>query len=116
MRKAVSCLAVVWLAVTGGVVCSARGGTGGDGLKAGERLFKVKCAGCHPGGSNVVQHNRPVMGSPKLSDFDTFNRFIRRPTEPDGSRGLMPSFRPSTISDAQSRQLYDYIARGLEKK
>lgn len=116
MRKAVTCLAVVWLAFMGCVMCAARGGAGADGIKSGERLYKAKCAGCHPGGGNVIEHNRPVMGSAKLSDFDTFNRFIRRPTKPDGSRGLMPSFQPSGISDAQSRQLYDYIEQVFQKK
>jgi len=84
--------------------------------RPGEKIFRASCSGCHPGGGNSIQHNRPIINSAQLSDFDTFNRFIRTPKEPDGSRGMMPPFPTSRISDRQSKELYRYIVHVLEKR
>ena len=115
MRKTLACLGLAVLALSPGVGPVARGETNRGINKAGKQIFVVSCAGCHPGGGNVIQHNLPVIASPKLSDFATFDRFVRGPTERDGSRGLMPAFPPSRLTEAQSRELYDYVAGKFKK-
>lgn len=82
--------------------------------KAGEQIFKANCSGCHPEGGNIAQPNLPVINSPKLLDFNSFIDFIRNPSNPDGSPGIMPAFPESKISNRQSRNLYDYIINVLQ--
>lgn len=111
--------AIALLVMMGSGVSLAQSGSGTPAVperyRPGEKVFKASCSGCHPDGGNSIQHNRPILHSAQLSDFDTFNRFIRAPKEPDGSRGLMPPFPQSRISDQQSKELYDYIVHVLEK-
>jgi mono/diheme cytochrome c family protein len=76
---------------------------------AGENLFKIHCAACHPGGGNTMMPNRPLRGAPQLADFNTFVAFLRDPRLPDGSRGPMPPSSADTITDAQAKSLYHYI-------
>ena len=77
--------------------------------QAGEKVFDNNCTGCHAHGGNVIAPNLPLAGSPELSDFETFERFVRSPRMPDGSAGAMPPFPISKISDKQARALYEYI-------
>ena len=60
----------------------------------------------------------PIKGSGRLSDFQTFHRFIRDPRMPDGSTGPMPSFSEKQLSDEQVKELYRYIISegGLKNK
>ena len=78
-------------------------------LSAGANMFNSYCVACHPNGGNIINPNKPVKGSRKLGDFDTFLGYIRNPASP------MPSFSQGTISDKRAEVLYEYIAseRGL---
>ncbi len=75
----------------------------------GAEIFRVNCSGCHPHGGNIFDPKLPLSGGPQLADPDTFLAFVRKPLRPDGSRGQMPAFAPDKISDAQMRDLYEYI-------
>jgi cytochrome c6 len=76
--------------------------------KTGEQLFQQNCAACHANGGNVINPQKPLKDGPSLKSFATFLPWIRKPVQP------MPAFPPSTISDRQAKELYDYIL--AEKK
>ncbi len=76
---------------------------------AGAEIFNTHCRVCHVNGGNLIDPSMPLKGSGKLSDFKTFLNFIRQPGMPDGSRGAMPSFSRSQISDTHAEELYKFI-------
>ncbi|MEJ2164733.1 MAG: c-type cytochrome [Desulfobacterales bacterium] len=80
-----------------------------ENVKAGAKVFSANCAGCHPHGGNVIKPNLPLRSAPQLAEFKSFEDFIRDPKLPDGSKGPMPAFPPSKISDQQAKELYEYI-------
>lgn len=71
----------------------------------GELLFENHCSGCHPGGGNMQNPDKPIQGSLKLKNFETFNAFVRDPG------GSMPPFSPDLISDTQVQALYQYLSK-----
>jgi uncharacterized membrane protein len=77
--------------------------------RAGAKIFKGNCSGCHPHGGNAIVPNLPLTSAPQLEAEDSFIAFIRSPKMPDGSRGVMPPFSPGKISPEQARELYEYI-------
>jgi len=79
----------------------------------GEEVFRVVCSHCHARGGNLIYPNLPLRGAPQLADFNTFLAYIRNPAMPDGSPGPMPAFPPDRISDAQARDLYQYLIAAL---
>jgi mono/diheme cytochrome c family protein len=85
-------------------------------LKAGEKLYAVHCAGCHPGGGNTLNPELPVTGSAYLKDLNAFAKFNRQPFRPDGSKGLMPAYPEDKISDAEMARIYQYVTRVLAVK
>jgi uncharacterized membrane protein len=84
-------------------------------FSTGEKIFKVNCSACHPKGGNAIMPNLRIVGSSKLSSFDTFLAFVRNPTLPNGKSGPMPAIIPSKLSDKQLNELYDYIINELAK-
>jgi uncharacterized membrane protein len=76
--------------------------------EAGEKLFAAHCASCHPGGGNVLDPSKPVTGSARLKDLDTFVGWLRHPMPP------MPAFSASTLSDESCKELLGYIRNVLE--
>jgi mono/diheme cytochrome c family protein len=87
---------------------SPRPGTPAAG-EGGAGIFSRNCAVCHPGGGNNLVPSLPIRGSARLGNFNTFRAYVRYPKMPDGTPGAMPAFPPSRISDAQLRQLYQYL-------
>jgi len=83
---------------------------------AGAKIFNENCKACHQNGGNIVSPNMPLRGSLRLATIDTFLSFIRDPRMPDGSKGSMPAFSKTQISDEQARELYEYITskQGLD--
>jgi mono/diheme cytochrome c family protein len=81
----------------------------------GEKIFTATCSACHPKGANAIMPNLPLVGSPKLADFDTFLAFVRDPKLPHGKSGPMPPIIPSKLKDKQLKELYDYIVKELAK-
>jgi hypothetical protein len=83
---------------------------------SGTGIYNDNCRVCHQNGGNVVNPAMPLRGSMKLASFDTFLSFIRDPRMPDGSKGPMPAFSKTQISDKQAKDLYQYIIsrRGLD--
>jgi mono/diheme cytochrome c family protein len=79
--------------------------SGGDSSEA---LFQENCASCHAKGGNIIKPDQPLKGSPGMKRFEVFLPWIRNPKPP------MPPFPPSTISDQQAKELYDYILRESE--
>ena len=77
---------------------------------AGGKIFGENCASCHPDGGNIIVPGLPLRGSRVLTNFRTFEAFIRNPKMPDGSQGSMPSFDRSQISEGQARELYHFVA------
>jgi mono/diheme cytochrome c family protein len=76
---------------------------------SGAELFSANCAACHPGGGNTLTPSLPLRGSAQLRDYETFRVFVRYPTMPDGSRGAMPAFPSSRLSNGQMLKLYRYL-------
>jgi mono/diheme cytochrome c family protein len=72
-------------------------------ISAGAEVFNTHCRVCHYNGGNMINPNKPIKGSLKLKDFETFLGFIRNATSP------MPSFPQGTITDREARELYEYI-------
>ena len=89
-----------------------------SGPAYGKQIFDSNCSRCHPDVRIIVYPDMPIKGSGRLSDFQTFYRFIRDPRMPDGSTGPMLSFSEKQLSDEQVRELYRYIIseRGLKNK
>jgi hypothetical protein len=83
---------------------------------SGARIYNDNCRVCHQNGGNVVNPAIPLRGSMELASFDAFLSFIRDPRMPDGSKGPMPAFSKTQISDKQAKDLYQYITsrRGLD--
>lgn len=79
----------------------------------GSQLYGMLCSRCHGQGGNVIYPDLPLRGAPQLADFNTFLDFIRDPKMPDGSSGPMPPFPSSRISDAQAKELYQYLVNWL---
>jgi mono/diheme cytochrome c family protein len=82
---------------------------------AGEKLFAANCSACHPNGRNAIMPNLPLLGSSKLSSFETFSAFVHNPKLLDGKSGPMPPFLLSKLSDKQLNDLYNYITHDLAK-
>ncbi len=72
-------------------------------ISAGADTFNAHCRVCHQNGGNSITPNKPIKGSRKLRDFETFLAFIRNPAS------SMPSFSQGTISDKRAKELYEYI-------
>ncbi len=83
-------------------------------LQVGARIFRGNCSGCHPHGGNILVSNLPLNIAPQLADFDTFLAYVRHPKMPDGTRGEMPNFPATKISDQRVRDLYQYIVDVLK--
>ena len=83
---------------------------------SGAKIFNDNCRVCHQNGGNIINPSMPLRGSLKLATVDTFLSFIRDPRMPDGSKGSMPAFLKTQISDAQAKDLYEYITskQGLD--
>lgn len=82
-------------------------------FKGGMQVFAKNCNGCHPHGGNALKPNLPLLGAPELANFHAFLAFIRHPSMPDGSKGIMPAFPEKKISDPQAEQLYQYLVKVL---
>jgi len=77
---------------------------------AGTSLFEANCQACHAGGGNGLVASLPVKGSKKLASLEAFERFVRKPAMPDGKSGEMPGFAPDALSEAQMRELYNFVS------
>jgi uncharacterized membrane protein len=85
-----------------------------EDLKVGERLYAANCGTCHPQGGNILNPALPVKNSTYLKTFNAFLDFNRKPQRPDGSKGLMPAIPPEKVSDAEMKQIYNYIRHSME--
>lgn len=83
--------------------------------QAGAAVFDKNCSGCHAHGGNVIAPNLPLRSAPQLESPERFIDYIRNPSKPDGSKGVMPPFPPGRISDPQARELYDYVLHVIAK-
>jgi uncharacterized membrane protein len=109
-------LTVSALGYFGGNLVFARRITGlPEHYKEGQRIFLARCGACHPHGGNIFNAKLPLRGAPELVDFSTFAKYLNDPILPDGSRGQMPAFPPSKLSEARDKLLYDYITQVLLK-
>jgi uncharacterized membrane protein len=103
--------AVVVLGYFGGqLVYGVKEAPSGKAYTAGQELYSVHCNVCHPGGGNVIEHSKPVLNSPELGNFERFRRWVRQPKLP------MPPFPESKLSEAQLKDLYEYIIHELERE
>ena len=75
----------------------------------GKALFQENCESCHAGGGNIVVASLPLKGSKRLESLDSFERFVRAPTLPDGKPGPMPPFGKDSLDEGQVKALYDYV-------
>jgi len=72
----------------------------------GEAVFKAKCASCHPDGGNIINPKETLKG---LKDPKKIVSKIRK-----GGAG-MPVFDAKAVSDAEAKQLADYIIKTFKK-
>ena len=68
----------------------------------GEAIFRSNCNSCHPDGGNLMKPSKA------LKSIKTPGKIIRKVRNGGGG---MPSFDAKTISDAEVRQLADYIIK-----
>jgi hypothetical protein len=80
--------------------------TKSEEITTGRKIFRENCVQCHLKGDNLVNPAKPLKGSDKLKNFDTFLSFIRNAT------GRMPSFSSKQISNEEAMALYHYIISG----
>jgi cytochrome c6 len=80
----------------------APGGTATD-LTSGQKLFSLNCASCHDGGQNLVNPDKPIIGSTKLISLDSFKKYLCHPS------GSMPPFERLTKNEADLARLYQYV-------
>jgi cytochrome c6 len=72
----------------------------------GEAIFKAKCAACHPDGGNIMKPKETLKG---LKDSKKIIAKIRK------GGGGMTAFDAKSISDADAKQLADYITKTFKK-
>ena len=93
--------AQVWMAVPAAPAA--------DKSPSGESLFKTHCAVCHPGGGNIVNPAKT------LHKKDREKNGIAKPDEVIGRMRNpgpgMTKFDEKTISDAEARQVAEYILK-----
>lgn len=105
---------VVLLGYFGGhLVFGGRSPEAGKKFYAGRKIFDANCSVCHPQGRNAIMPNMPILGSDKLTNFQTFLAFIRHPRLDNGAKGPMPDWPPSEISNKEAKQLYDYVKKAF---
>jgi uncharacterized membrane protein len=75
----------------------------------GLEIYSRYCHACHPGGGNVIERGKAIIGSPELKDFQRFLHWVRHPEEP------MPPFPGRRVSDAEVKELYEYIVHELNQ-
>ena len=75
----------------------------------GEKLFKSNCSGCHLNGQNLIKPNKPIIGSQKLSNKETFKSFLQSPPPP------MPNFKNLTLKEDSLDALYNYVVSLMGK-
>jgi hypothetical protein len=75
----------------------------------GSKIFKDYCIICHPKGGNIINPMKPLLGSNRLKDFDTFLDYIRNPEKYEGPQSPMPAFSRTQISDEAAKELYLHI-------
>ena len=72
----------------------------------GEEIFKAKCASCHPDGGNIMNPKETLKG---MKDSKKIVNKVRK------GGGGMPAFDAKAISDADAKQLADYIIKTFKK-
>ena len=72
----------------------------------GEAIFKAKCASCHPDGGNIMKPAATLKG---IRDSKKITGKIRK------GGGGMPVYDDKAISDADAKQLADYIIKTFKK-
>jgi mono/diheme cytochrome c family protein len=83
---------------------------GGTALSApdGAALYANHCGACHPQGGTPMAPSLPVVGSSKMKSLAVFTEFSRNPVKSDGSKGIMPPFPKTAISDQEMKLIYEY--------
>jgi cytochrome c6 len=71
-----------------------------------EAIFKGKCASCHPDGGNIINPKETLKG---MKDSKKIVNKIRK------GGGGMPAFDAKAISDADAKQLANYIIKTFKK-
>jgi uncharacterized membrane protein len=97
-----------------GVAQGSQGAAAGSGGE-GRSLFSANCAACHSGGGNSIVASLPIKGSTRLQDLASFEKFLRKPTMPDGKAGAMPAFSDDSLSSSQVKTLYGYVDANFKK-
>lgn len=72
----------------------------------GAALFSEKCASCHPNGGNVMNPKATLKG------IKNPQKVIKKARNGGGG---MPAFDSKTISDADLKQLADYVVKTFKK-
>ena len=75
----------------------------------GDKLYTANCAACHQDGQNLMNPKKPVIGSTKLENKQSFKSFLLKPT------GAMTPYPAIANNDADVTALYNYC-KSLKKK
>jgi mono/diheme cytochrome c family protein len=80
-----------------------------DDVVAGKKLFeRSSCAGCHPGGTNLLHPNQPIKGKAfeaKYKDDASIAKVVRSGFPNSG----MPPFSQARLSDQDLKQIIAYV-------
>ena len=70
---------------------------------SGDKMFAASCVACHPGGKNIIDPKKPIIGSKKLANKDSFKALLSK------ASGSMPSFANIAKDDPAVTALYSYV-------
>ena len=83
----------------------------GDAARGKQLYYVHGCYGCHGFNGETGARNLVGTGSPIVQVRDTFIAFLRLRANvaPMVPSSAMPSFPPTTLSDAQARDIFAYV-------
>lgn len=81
-------------------------GSAAAAAEKGAAIFTEKCASCHPDGGNIMNKSKTLKG------IKSPQKVIKKARSGGGG---MPAFDSKAISDADLKQLADYIVKTYKK-
>jgi mono/diheme cytochrome c family protein len=107
---AIACgVTFTWLALFGNA--AEPDSQSGDPARGKQLYYVHGCYECHGFNGETGVRNLVGTGSPIVQDRDTFIAFLRLRANvaPMVPSAAMPSFPPTTLSDAQARDIFAYV-------
>jgi len=71
----------------------------------GERIYMNNCESCHMLGKNMINPEKEIVSSPKLTSKEIFKDFLLQ------RNGVMPAFPEIANNDRDLKELYAFVKR-----